>query len=52
MRLLIQAQGTKTQGGKVLFKLIDITCKNEWEYLSLDAFSLEVRKKEEATEVG
>lgn len=45
-------QGTKTQGAKVLFKLIEITCKSEWEYLSLDMFNLEVRRKEEEREVG
>lgn len=49
---LIQTQGTKPQGEKVLFKLIEITYKSEWEYLSLDIFNLEVRRKEEATEVG
>lgn len=36
----------------MLFKLIEITCKSEWEYLSLDMFNLEVRRKEEEREVG
>lgn len=36
----------------MLFKLIETTYNSEWEYLSRDTFNLEVRRKEEATEVG